>query len=216
MARWRCSADQMPRSRRLKTNLAMDFVMTSCKRINSRHHTTKSKGFLTYESHALTWVIVLSSAHISRSSASSRTKYGPPSMDIQFRVGPLHSERSGVARARSPLPPEREGWTMYSLNDPLGGSEGPTSSVTPTPDLGAASGVSGMAHRRSENVGDATPVQYRPLPPPPLKRWGWPPSVAPGVQGPPRQRWCRAQPVPRERAGQPQCPSGWSPGQSGG
>lgn len=41
---------------------------------------------------------------------------------------------------------------MYSSNDSLGCSEGPTSSVTP--ELHVASGVSGMARRRSETMGD--------------------------------------------------------------
>jgi hypothetical protein len=51
---------------------------------------------------------------------------------------------------------------MYSSNDPLGGSKGSTSSTTPTPELGVASGVSGMARRRSETVGDATPGAVSP------------------------------------------------------
>jgi hypothetical protein len=51
---------------------------------------------------------------------------------------------------------------MISTNDPLGGSEGSTSSTTPAPELSAASGVSEMARKRSETVGDAAPVAVSP------------------------------------------------------
>ena len=44
---------------------------------------------------------------------------------------------------------------MISSNDPLGGSEGLASSATPAPELGVASGVSGMVRRRSETVANA-------------------------------------------------------------
>ena len=46
---------------------------------------------------------------------------------------------------------------MISTNDPLGESEGSTSSATPAPELSTASRVSGMARKRSETQGDATP-----------------------------------------------------------
>jgi hypothetical protein len=84
-------------------------------------------------------------------------------MDIHARVSPPHIEGSDAARTRSLLPPEREGsMTISSLSIPpsssiLGGSEGPASSACHVPELGATSGVSGMAHRRSETVGDAAP-----------------------------------------------------------
>jgi hypothetical protein len=34
--------------------LAIDLVLTSCRRRNSHHHTTKGKKFLTWKSNALT------------------------------------------------------------------------------------------------------------------------------------------------------------------
>jgi hypothetical protein len=83
--------------------------MNSYRRRNSHHHTMGSQGFLTQESNTLTWVNNLSSSHISRTSASSRMKYGPPLMDIHVRVGPPHIEGSGAMRMRSPLPPKRGG-----------------------------------------------------------------------------------------------------------
>jgi hypothetical protein len=51
---------------------------------------------------------------------------------------------------------------MISSNDPLSGPEGPTSSATSAPELGATSGVSGMAHKRSETVGDVAPGTVSP------------------------------------------------------
>jgi hypothetical protein len=48
-------------------------------------------------------------------------------------------------------------WRKRGHHYPLGGSEGPASSATPTPELGIASGVSGMVRRRLEIVGDTAP-----------------------------------------------------------
>lgn len=130
----------------------MDFAIRSCKERNSHHHTAKNKIFLTQVATALTRVNARCSAHIFCSSVSSRMKYGLSSVDIHVRVSPPHTERSGIVRTRSLPPPEIGGWMMYSSNDSLGRSEGPTSSVTP--ELHVASGVSGMARRRSETMGD--------------------------------------------------------------
>lgn len=43
---------------------------------------------------------------------------------------------------------------MISLNAPLGGFEGQTSSATPALEHGATSGESGIARKRSETIGD--------------------------------------------------------------
>jgi hypothetical protein len=51
---------------------------------------------------------------------------------------------------------------MISSNDPLGGSEGPTSSLTLTHELGTTLGVLGMARKRSETMGDAEPDEVSP------------------------------------------------------
>jgi hypothetical protein len=46
---------------------------------------------------------------------------------------------------------------MISLNDPLGGSEGPASSATPAPELGTTLRVLGMARKRLETMSNAVP-----------------------------------------------------------
>jgi hypothetical protein len=58
----------------MKSDLAMDFTITPCEGKKQHHHIVEKKGSSTQRSDSLTCVIAYSSAHISLSSVSSRTK----------------------------------------------------------------------------------------------------------------------------------------------